>query len=95
MHRHGSGMVLGTGGWVVMVIGMVLFWTVAAILVIALIRHLNRNPHHYGHDHGHDSAQGRPASWQSAEQTLAERFARGEIDEDEYQRRLTTLRESR
>jgi putative membrane protein len=29
---------------------------------------------------------------ESAEQVLAERFARGEIDEDEYRRRLATLR---
>ena len=30
----------------------------------------------------------------SPEQFLAERFARGEIDEDEYNRRLTVLRET-
>ena len=29
-----------------------------------------------------------------AEAVLAERFARGDIDADEYQRRLTTLRET-
>ncbi|MEV7960483.1 SHOCT domain-containing protein, partial [Streptomyces sp. NPDC088141] len=37
------------------------------------------------------------AAWGSrrAEDLLAERFARGEIDEDEYERRLTVLREQR
>ena len=31
----------------------------------------------------------------SAEDRLSDRFARGEIDEDEYRRRMTTLRENR
>jgi putative membrane protein len=34
----------------------------------------------------------RPASYRSAEQVLAERFARGEIDEDEYARRRESLK---
>jgi len=39
----------------------------------------------------------RPArrSWSSAEAVLAERFARGEITEDEYRRALEVLRERR
>lgn len=33
-----------------------------------------------------------PSSTRSAESILADRFARGDIDEDEYRRRLDTLR---
>jgi putative membrane protein len=32
-------------------------------------------------------------SWRSGEAVLAERYARGEIDADEYRNRLATLRE--
>jgi putative membrane protein len=34
-----------------------------------------------------------PRLWPDAQQILSERFARGEIDEDEYDRRLEKLRE--
>jgi putative membrane protein len=34
-------------------------------------------------------------SARAAEDVLAERFARGDIDEDEYRRRMTALREQR
>ncbi|WP_211266209.1 SHOCT domain-containing protein, partial [Streptomyces catenulae] len=37
---------------------------------------------------------GTPGRPLPAEQILAERYARGEIDEEEYHRRLTTLRGS-
>ncbi|MGY1591242.1 SHOCT domain-containing protein [Geodermatophilus sp. SYSU D00708] len=36
-----------------------------------------------------------PPPVRSAEQLLAERFARGEIDEEEYRRRLAVLHETR
>jgi putative membrane protein len=36
-----------------------------------------------------------PEDRASGERVLAERFARGEIDEDEYRRRLSVLRERR
>ncbi|MCX2180433.1 SHOCT domain-containing protein [Streptomyces sp. SKN60] len=42
-----------------------------------------------------DRAAGRPRGFgpaASAEQILGERLARGEIDEEEYRRRLTALR---
>jgi putative membrane protein len=38
---------------------------------------------------------GQGRSGQGAEQILARRFANGEISEDEYQRRLTALRQNR
>ncbi|MCS7484731.1 SHOCT domain-containing protein [Umezawaea endophytica] len=78
MYWYGNGM--NGWGYAVMTIGMVLFWTVAILGGVALIRHLTRPA----------GAAGGP----SAEQLLAERFARGEIDEEEYGKRLKTLRSS-
>lgn len=46
---------------------------------------------------GPDPARPAPrrAVWDRAEEILAERYARGEIDDDEYGRRLATLRTDR
>jgi putative membrane protein len=66
-------------GWLAMSLGMVAFWGLIIWAVVALFRGLGgswRQP------------EGRP----DPERILAERFAAGEIDEDEYQQRLTTLR---
>jgi putative membrane protein len=66
-------------GWVAMVTGMVVFWGLLIALAVILVRGLNRPA---------DLAHGpRP----SPEQLLGERFARGEIDEEEYRRRLAAL----
>ncbi|MCI2417974.1 SHOCT domain-containing protein [Saccharopolyspora sp. K220] len=61
---------------------MVLFWALVIAAIIALVRYLQRT--------------GRvERGTVSAEELLAERFARGEIDEEEYRRRLETLSERR
>ena len=66
-------------GWVTMVTGMVVFWGLLIALAMILVRALNRPA---------DTAPGpRP----SPEQLLGERFARGEIDEEEYRRRRAAL----
>ena len=66
-------------GYALMVLGMLGFWALAAIAAYALPR---RRPAAVGHT---------PALPPSARQLLAERFARGEIDDDEYFRRLAVL----
>ena len=66
-------------GWVAMVSGMVVFWGLLIAVVVVLARGLNRPA---------DQAYGPRLS---PEQLLAERFARGEIEEEEYRRRLATL----
>jgi putative membrane protein len=73
----------GMGGWglALMMIGNVLFWAVIILGVIALIRYLTRG----------DMAARTTAARPTPEQLLAERFARGEIDEQEYQSRRDTL----
>lgn len=84
----------GWGGWFFMAVFMVLFWALVIAGIVALVRYFTSTHH--------DRQSGRPYSsdepkWGSkqAEDLLAERFARGEIDEDEYKRRLTLLWEHR
>lgn len=70
----------GHGGWMW---GMGLFWILVLALVIAAVVWLVRS----------SSGVGRPSSRDtSAEEILRQRYARGEIDEDEYRRRLDEMR---
>ena len=69
-------------GWFVMSLGTLLFWGVLVAAGVLLFRSLNRVPRDVHH----------PGAGSTPEQLLAERFARGEIDEDEYRRRLSVLR---
>ena len=72
-------------GYALMGIGTLLFWGLIITGIVVLVRYLARSEQHAG---------GRLAGRPTAEQVLAERFARGEIDEEEYRRRLDTLRAS-
>ena len=80
----------GWGGWILMTSMMVLFWAVVITAVVLAVRYLAGGRHTAGH----------PSDWTRAqekrpEDVLAERYARGEIDDDEYRRRMTLLREHR
>ena len=69
---------MGDGwGWL-MGIGWILVVTLLVVLVVVLVRH---------------DAPREGTGRSSAESLLSERFARGEIDEDEYRRRRRALRE--
>jgi len=68
--------------WVAMTIGLVLVLGLLVLGGVLLARSGRRPP---------DGSYPTPPD-SSAERLLAERFARGEIDEDEYRRRLATLR---
>ncbi|MGW1159640.1 SHOCT domain-containing protein [Streptomyces sp. NPDC002513] len=86
----------GWGGWLVMVVIMVSFWALLIAGLLALVLHSHRT-HPGQRPDAVPSASG-GSGWggsRQAEDLLAERFARGEIDEDEYRRRLTVLREHR
>jgi putative membrane protein len=77
----------GWAGWIAMSVGMVAFWALVITAVILAIRYLT-------------GARGSAASstgsgLSRAEDVLAERFARGEIDENEYRQRRSALRERR
>lgn len=68
-------------GWALMSLSMVAFWGLVVWGIVALFRRpADRWPG--------DGRSERP----DPERILGERFARGEIDEEEYHRRLQTLR---
>ena len=78
MWWYGSGM--SGWGYGLMIASNVLFWALLLVGVIALVRHLARGDRI-------TTAGTRP----TPQELLAERFARGEIDEQEYRSRLDTL----
>ena len=75
----------GMNGWgyVLMSAISVLFWILLVAAVLILIRYQGDNSRRTQDGMSHRS---------TAEEILASRFARGEIDDDEYRRRLETLR---
>jgi putative membrane protein len=80
MMFYGNGM----NGWamLLMTVSSLLFWGLVVAGIVALVRYPGRNT----------SVGANPADPRSTpQQILAERFARGEIDEDEYRRRLQVL----
>jgi putative membrane protein len=82
MYYYGPGM----NGWALtlMIVGNVIFWGLLLIIAaIALIRYTKR---------GQVDSGSLTAS--TPQQILAQQFARGDIDEDEYTRRLQVLSSS-
>ncbi len=71
----------GWGGWILMTLAMVAFWALVVFAVLALFRGTR------------DSAERTPEH-RDPIQILDERFARGEIGEDEYHARSSVLRAS-
>lgn len=74
---------MGWGGWIVMVLAMVVFWGLVIFAVVAIFRG----------SRGSDSVDHTPS--RDPQQILDERFARGEIDADEYHARQSVLRDAR
>lgn len=84
---------LGWGGWLLWTLITIAFWALVIALIVMIVRSF-RHPSGarlgppYGQPpvapYGHDPS--------SPEAILAQRFARGEIDTDEYHARLATLR---
>ncbi|AFM17440.1 putative membrane protein [Mycolicibacterium chubuense NBB4] len=91
MCGYGWGNGWGSGwGWggAVMSVLMVLLVVAMVVAVIFAVRYLSGSSVH--------RRGGAPApEGMRAEDRLADRFARGEIDEDEFRRRMTLLREHR
>jgi putative membrane protein len=78
-YQHG----MGGGWWALMIIGMVIFWAIFVAGAVALIR--------YYRSGREGSAPQSPKS--SAIAILQERFARGEMSEEEYSRRMRMLKD--
>jgi putative membrane protein len=77
----------GWAGRILMTVGMVAFWALVITAVVLAIRYLTGSRGAAGSSAGAGLAR--------AEDLLARRFARGEIDESEYRQRLGLLREQR
>ena len=69
-------------GWIGAMVGMLVFWGLLTVLAVAAYRALTGR-----------GAEGRESGPSPADprRVLAERFARGEIDEDEFHSRLDAL----
>ena len=72
---------MGWGGWIVMTLTMLAFWSLVVFGVVAIFRG----------DREARSDQATPRE-RDPQQILDERFARGEIDADEYHARQGVLR---
>ena len=72
-------------GYAGMVIGMVLFWVLIIVGIIALIRYTT------GATQSRVTATPHYRDYETPEQVLACRFARGEIEDTEYRNRLEVL----
>lgn len=84
----------GPGAGFLWFIVVPLLWTLLIVGIIALIARAGRRRfagEPWGH-HGDPAAWHRAKAARSAEAILAERFARGEVDETEYRARLEVLR---
>lgn len=77
---------MGVWGYILMGVSFVLFWGVIVTAIVLLARFVGAGNRRY-----ESAAPGEGV----AENLLAERFARGEIDENEYTARLTALRRAR
>lgn len=77
---------MGGWGYALMVISFVLFWGAVIAAIVLLARYLGSG----NRGRGTGASSGTGSGY--AEDLLAERFARGEIDETEYTARLNVLR---
>ncbi|WP_427170121.1 SHOCT domain-containing protein [Arthrobacter sp. 92] len=77
---------MGLWGYLMMGVSFVLFWGAVITAVILIARYTRAGGRRY---------EGGAPGPGAAENLLAERFARGEIDENEYTARLAALRRGR
>ena len=77
---------MGVWGYILMGVSFVLFWAAIITAIVVFARSMGAGNRRY-EDRG-------PVAG-IAENLLAERFARGEIDESEYTARLNVLRQGR
>lgn len=80
--NSGMGYGMGWAGWLLMAVVMIAFWALVVVGIFALFRTMRADR---GQRYHHSSAR-------DALQILDERFARGEIDVEEYRERRNQLR---
>ncbi len=68
-------------GWMMMGLSMVVFWGLIITAIVLLVRYTS----------GNRASIPPTGAASTARQLLAERYARGEVDEDEYRTRLAVL----
>jgi putative membrane protein len=87
MHNWDGGW--GAGNWLLMGLGMLLFWAFVVAGIVWLVHYTGRRPAtpEHGVPLGKPAGPVRP----SALEILDERYARGEIGEEEYRARRDTL----
>lgn len=74
----------GWGAWLAMALMMLIFWGGLAWVIVTLIQHNGTQP-----------TRDEPAPSAGPLRILDERFARGEIDDDDYRRRREVLRDDK
>jgi putative membrane protein len=73
----------GAGAWSLMAVGMIVFWSLVVMAIVLVVRHF-----------GSSSSVAAPNA-DPHEEFLRARFAHGEIDEDEFSKRLSFLRNNK
>jgi putative membrane protein len=84
MYWYGGGM--SGWGYALMSVSMILFWGAVIFGIVLLVRYLGRG----GQPPAAPPQSAEPPP--SPERLLAERFARGDIDDEQYRQRLAVLR---
>jgi putative membrane protein len=80
----GGGWGWGWGGWILTAVELTVLFAVIITASVWAVRHLTGA-----------SPRSEGGAGSGAEDVLGERFARGEIDDEEFRRRMTALREHR
>jgi putative membrane protein len=80
-----NGYAMSGWGWLLITLGMLGFWALVAVAAVALLRRPDQSDQQRQPDQ-----QPQP----DAEEILAQRLARGELDPEEYRQRLQTLQET-
>jgi putative membrane protein len=82
--RYWNGSGMSGWGYVLMTLNTLIFWAVVIAAIVLLVRHFGRT----------SAGQG-GAARPSPEEVLAQRYAQGEIEAEDYRARLDTLRGTR
>ena len=86
----------GNGPGVFGILMFIVFWAALALLILLLVQNYRRGPRHL-HENGPVRGPGPVVNQSTANPAidiLRERFAKGEMSEEEYSRRLTLLKDS-